>query len=164
MNIQEYFVEGSPYYTNDWIISSKQLPPCNGGYIGLFYESNDNTWHSAEVKFEDGTFKWWCDWDKPCNVVAWITIPPITLYMGKEETFVEDETNGIIVKRPWKNAKTEKPVDNDCWYIVLSRDRDGIFYAIPKLLQSLYIADDNDDVLAYIETPTPQYERIWRSI
>lgn len=145
-----------------WSPSPKENPLFDGLYIGMFDVGN-NVVSFSEIEYKNGKWNWFFESEKPCTPIGWVGIPKCDFYIGKnnDERF-EDSTSGLIVTRPWKNAKTERPTINDL-YIVVTKidddDRDGFvvspsYYNTSTNMFDCELDTPKEEVFAYIKMPT----------
>lgn len=142
-----------------WKSSSEEQPLLDGLYIGMFKEYD--TLHFSEIKYENGYWKWFSEWEKPCTPIGWVGVPSCILYTGKDNNeWGEDNTNGLIIARPWKNAKTEKPIKTDIYFVVTKYVDEEDYMVSPCTYDATIkmfgceLDDPKEEVFAYIEMPT----------
>lgn len=144
-----------------WSPSSKESPLFDGLYIGVFDKGNDKV-SFCEIEYKNGNWNWFFKSEEPCCPIGYVGIPKCDFYIGNNnEGMFLNSTSGLIVVRPWKNAKTERPTVTDL-YIVVTKidgdDRDGYvvspsYYDASANMFDCELESPKEEVFAYIEMP-----------
>ena len=155
-------VPGTLYGDYKWKSSHKEQPLLDGLYIGIFDEGDDKV-SFLEIEYKKGNWNWFHESEKPCSPIAWVGVPSCDLYVGKCNDGYGDDTSGLIVSRPWKNAKTERPAKATLYFVLTKiysdEYSDGYVvspseYDTTAKIFDCELSDPKEEVFAYIEMPT----------